>query len=127
MKTIQEMIKVMQAYLDGKRIEACRLQDPKGWFECPLPKWDWYGCDYRVKEKEYVPFDSSLEFLVAQMDHGEIIRRKIDSFLFHSFVNKDKDVILLYNDDLVIRKKMDEIYDKYEFADGTPCGKEVNL
>ena len=52
MKTLQEMIAVMQAGLDGKRIQ---YQDKKGvspWQDCDHIanlSWDWWECDYRVK------------------------------------------------------------------------------
>ena len=55
MKTTQEMIAVMQAYCDGKRIEALYIGPYPGiccWGECTNDelKWDWKNFDYRIME-----------------------------------------------------------------------------
>ncbi len=44
----EEKIKVMQAYSKGKIIEV-RNHEREEWRETPLPCWDWFECDYRVK------------------------------------------------------------------------------
>lgn len=45
MKTTQEMIEVMQAYADGKKIEH---NSYKYWGPATTPVWDWRTTDYRV-------------------------------------------------------------------------------
>lgn len=51
----KKKIAVMQAYLDGKKIQgisADRFQtDPDSWvtFEVDEPLWDWVNCNYRIK------------------------------------------------------------------------------
>lgn len=43
----EEMIKVMQAHVDGKHIEVC-VHDNR-WKEVHNPRWDWCNQSYRVK------------------------------------------------------------------------------
>ena len=55
MKTLDEMISIMQAAKEGKEIQwrfVIRTED--GWDACtPTTRmWDWFGCDYRVKPVE---------------------------------------------------------------------------
>jgi hypothetical protein len=47
MKTIDEMIAVMTAFKDGKKIEA-KLYKKGRWDLVPNPFWDWVRFDYRV-------------------------------------------------------------------------------
>lgn len=52
MKTICEMIDVMQAAANGKPIEARRAELPGGssvWIQVANPSWNWKLYDYRVK------------------------------------------------------------------------------
>ena len=124
MKTTKEMIEVMQAYLDGEQIEESI--DQKVWFTCE-PIWNWAKCDYRVKQKKYVPFDTAEEFLAAQRKHGENVRCKLDDELYHAYINNRAETILVshYGRTCSITTNIVNMYDEYEFADGTPCGKEV--
>lgn len=49
MKTLEEKIKVMQAYKDGKQIEfKSNICD---WTDAPFPCWNWTIYDYRIKEE----------------------------------------------------------------------------
>lgn len=53
MKTVKEMIEVMQAHLDGRKIEAKQTSEKySSWSDVGKPVWDWYGCDYRIKPEE---------------------------------------------------------------------------
>lgn len=46
MTTTAEMIAVMQAWEEGKKIEYLSLDD--NWYPCIDPVWDWYVSDYRI-------------------------------------------------------------------------------
>src|SRR6476659_8126448 len=48
MKTLAEMIAVMQAALDGKPIECGSLDNRWPWVLNDKPAWDWGAFDYRV-------------------------------------------------------------------------------
>ena len=128
MKTTKEMIDVMQAYDRGEQIQ---LLDRLGnWVDIDMPEWSWGLLDYRVKpKKKYIPFDTAEEFLAAQRKHGETVRCKIDDELYHSYINNRAETILVshYGRTCSIVTNIVNMYDKYEFADGTPCGKDVEL
>ena len=124
MKTTKEMIEVMQAYERGEKIEC--FNDEEQWRDVNKPIWDWLHNDYRVKPKpKYVQFDTAEEFLAAQREHGKTVRCKIENFLFNSYVNECGDMILIGNYGYTKIEDICSIFSKYEFADGTPCGKEV--
>lgn len=44
-------IKVMQAFVDGKKIEVTNL-NIKYWTPIDDPGWDWTECDYRIRESK---------------------------------------------------------------------------
>ena len=129
MKTTKEMIEVMQAYLDGEQIEESI--DQKVWFTCE-PIWNWAKCDYRVKKKVYVPFDTAEEFLEAQREHEGGMICIEDGCVFgwhdvsitlngHVFLhkrNKSGEVINFFGN-------LSDLFEYFKMADGTPCGKEV--
>ena len=50
MTTLDEKIKVMQAYKDGKQIEGKR-NEASIWLPCKIPCWDWYTYDFRIKKE----------------------------------------------------------------------------
>ena len=125
MKTIKEMIEVMQAYESGEQIECFNDEQ---WKDVNNPIWDWLHNDYRVKQKKkYIPFDTAEEFLAAYRKHGETVRCKLDDELYHSYINNRAETILVshYGRTCSITTNIVNMYDEYEFADGTPCGKEV--
>lgn len=125
MKTTKEMIDVMQSYLCGEKIE---FLNGKKWRDADNPVWDWIHNDYRVKPKtKYVPFDTAEEFLTAQRKHGEIVRCKLDDELYYAYINSGNETILVNNLEHTcsIITNIVNMYDEYEFEDGTPCGKEV--
>ena len=44
----KRMITVMQAYIDGKKIEETSAISNQPWVYCEKPEWDWLFSDYRV-------------------------------------------------------------------------------
>ena len=123
MKSTKEMIEVMQAYVRGEQIECFNDEQ---WKDVNNPIWDWLHNDYRVKpKKSYVPFDTAEEFLAAQRKHSKTVRRKEDNYLFLSYVNECGDIALIGATDHHLIEIIDHIHERFEFADGTPCGKEV--
>ena len=57
----KEMIEVMQAYVDGEKIEAKR--DRGEWEEICQPLWDWYEYHYRVKPQITQPKRTHVEIV----------------------------------------------------------------
>ena len=93
-----------------------------------MPEWSWGVRDYRVKpKKKYVPFETAEEFLTAQRKHGENVRCKLDDELYHAYICSRNETILVsyYGRTASIITNIVNMFDEYEFADGTPCGKEV--
>lgn len=134
MKTTKEMIEVMQAYLRGEKIEY--RYGHTDWLECRIPIWNWNGLDYRVKPKKktktktktkFLPFETVDEFLAAQREHGAIIKMIDDDRLLSAFVRHDGSVLFVLPKSICEKLliNVDNLFGKYEFADGTPCGKEV--
>lgn len=46
--TTKEMIAVMQAFEDGKKIQA-RMLGRNDWWDCKNPSWAWSTYEYRIK------------------------------------------------------------------------------
>ena len=136
MKTTKEMIEVMQAYLKGEKIEY--RYGNTDWLECRVPIWNWNSIEYRVKPKQktktktktkFLPFEKVEEFLKAQIEHGAIIKMIDDDRLLSAFVRYDGSVLFVLPKSICEKLliNVDNLFGKYEFADGTPCGKEVEL
>jgi len=49
--TTKEMIAVMQAYEEGKKIQT-RMIGKDGWWNNESPSWDWNHHEYRIKPEE---------------------------------------------------------------------------
>lgn len=136
MKTIKEMIEVMQAYDRGEQIQVKTTNKKCDWEDVKEPYWQWNFCDYRVKPKKYVPFDTAEEFLAAQREHGSSVKvNSIDKSVFYAktgennielsaFVNSDGCIALIEKG-----YRTTQVFELLalgvDFADGTPCGKEV--
>lgn len=48
--TLEYKIKVMQAFLNGEKIEFNYINDK--WADCTTPTWTWSTYNYRTKEKQ---------------------------------------------------------------------------
>jgi len=65
MKTIDEMIAVMTAFRDGKKIEQKDWEDDNR-VDCERPIWDWSVFEFRIKPEEqkpkYINIDKAVEW-----------------------------------------------------------------
>lgn len=124
MKTTKEMIEIMQAYERGEQIQLLNIDG--NWEDKDNPAWNWEKCDYRVKPKpKYVlPFDTPEEFLASKKKHGNTIKRIEDGMIYQAYVDEKGFLLLKANRERII--SLENLFGKYKFADGTPCGKEVN-
>jgi len=62
-KTLDEMIAVMQAAREGKKIEYRVIDshyNEEKWYECSHPGWDWTSYDYRVAPEQPETVESVL-------------------------------------------------------------------
>lgn len=55
--TIDEMIEVLQAYKEGKTIQA-REKGYTDWFDTNYPFFDFDNLEYRIKEQKIVPYET---------------------------------------------------------------------
>ena len=134
MKTIQEMIDIMQAYQEGKQIQIYDKMH-KQWFVDCEPNWNWGLHEYRIKpEPEFAPFECAEEFLEAQRKHGggliniledEVINANDIYISNNGNVYKGKDTQIGYN--LYPIGELKDLFKNYKFIDCTPCGKTVEI
>ena len=131
MKTIKEMIEVMQAYDRGEMIECFNDEQ---WKYVKNPVWDWLHNDYRVKTKKYVPFDTAEEFLAAQRKHGDGLISIDDNGVIKAHdisISQDGSVYEhkenQWTSDCEYIGNLKDLFEDFKMADGTPCGKEVEL
>ena len=133
MKTTKEMIEVMQAYLRGEQIQVFDIDGI--WEDKEYPYWNWAKCDYRVKPKKiYVPFDTAEEFLEAQRKHGDGVISIDDNGVI-----KANDISISPDGSVYEHKEnqcasdceyignLKDLFEDFKMADGTPCGKEIEL
>lgn len=67
---LQNAIKVMQAYIDGEKIEWTYINDDKVWYLINLPTWNWDKYKYRIKQKpKYRPFKDVEECWQEMLKH----------------------------------------------------------
>ena len=128
MKTIKEMIEVMQACERGEQIEFCYTDEViKVWQDTNgKPLWNWGDTDYRVKLKpKYVPFETAEEFITAQRKKGRFIIDKKSGTKYNIFINSSNIVYLTNIYSFSFFGTLQKIFDEFTFTDGTPCGKEV--
>ena len=131
MKTIQEMVDIMQAYQEGKQIQIYDKMH-KQWVD-DEPNWNWGLHEYRIKPKpEFVPFESTEEFLEALREHGgglinildgEVLNANDIYISINGKVYKGKDTQIGYN--LYPIGDLKDLFKNYKLIDCTPCGKTV--
>lgn len=90
MKTIEKMIAVMQAFKDGKEIEFCdNSLSTCTWYSTDAPSWDWYGCDYRVKQElklKYRPYANADECFADVKKHGSWVKNQRGQYINIVFI-----------------------------------------
>lgn len=133
MKTIQEMVDIMQAYQEGKQIQIYDKIHNQ-WID-DEPNWNWGLHEYRIKPKpEFVPFERTEEFLEAQREHGgglinilddEVINDTDIYISINGNVYKGKDTQIGYN--LYPIGDLKDLFKNYKLIDCTPCGKSVEI
>lgn len=112
MKTTQEKIEVMQAFLQGKQIEISQNgQDNWEKYRTKEPIWDWHKFDYKIEEEpQYIPFD----FL------DDLLGMKIkDEDSKYQITYQDSDGVGIYHSFIPYKGLLEE----YTLIDGSPCGK----
>ena len=82
-----------------------------------------------IMETNYVPFETVEEFSIEFRERGGIMRKCsgiIYTSIAHAFINGD--MYIFHPQDYCKFERVgsfNDLLEKYCFADGTPCGKEV--
>lgn len=123
--TDQEIIDVVKAHQEGKKIEF--RWDPRfqlkanDWVLCTeYNMWDFSIYEYRVKpEPKFRPYKNAEEFMEARRTHGPaLIDRRITAYI--QFVMPAQVGLRVYFKDLAV--SYDELLYSYTWMDGTSCG-----
>ena len=118
-KSVQDKINVMQAFIEGKEIES-RHVGLCEWAYSPSPLWQWGTYEYRVKQKNYRPFETIDEVFDAMKLHGGILcfdKSKRNQYCLS--INTRQVFVNGY------AVPFDELLENYLFQDETPCGIEI--
>ncbi len=113
----------MQAYLDGKKIEArARIPFSLNWTELEKPEWNWGNFYYRVKEESRCrPYRNITECFKDVQKHGGWIKDKsTGTYLFICEIREVENTVIYGSG---CNSTFQEILWDYVWADdGTPCG-----
>ena len=118
-KSVQDKINVMQAFIEGKEIEFRHIS-LYDWTDSKNPLWQWGIYEYRVKQKNYRPFETIDEVFDAMKLHGGILCFDKSTRKPHCLSINTRQVFV--NGYAV---SFDELLEKYLFKDNTPCGVEI--
>ena len=114
---IKEAAKVMEAFANGKIIQY--LNDDDEWITTPDPLFNWSKLKYRIKpEPKYRPFRSQEECWEEMHKHPDFgwVVTKNCRVMYH--IDSIHNALLIG----YIGYSFDEMYQKFEFLDGTPFG-----
>ena len=122
---INEVIKVMSAYVNGKKIQY--LNDDGRWVDTPNPLFDWSRWEYRIKpEPNYRPFKNAEECWQEMQKHQPFgwIKDKNDGHYsmvttVDAAAGEGKKHIGISGGNIWT---LSETMCDYTFADGTPFG-----
>ena len=117
---IKEAAKVMEAYVNGKKIQY--LNDDNEWIDAPNPLFDWDNYVYRIKPGlRYRPFETKEECWNEMHKHLDFgwLREKESGYLFNTMA--------VFNSIKIKEGDYDYplVFKRFEFLDGTPFGVKV--
>lgn len=133
MKT-QEKIKVMQAYVEGKKIQR-RVIGRKEWFDWNVnsePGWNWGDVEYRIKQEvTYRPYKNTEEMIA---DFKKRFNVEVPLYAMPTIwvgLKGDSDFAMLITEFgyssvwcSVIQEGIPlwKLFEDYVYLDGSPCG-----
>lgn len=124
MKTIKEMIAVMQAFADGKKIEF-RASPGDDWEEVNLPSWNWNRLTYRIKpEPKLRPYKNAEEFFEAQQKHGLYLKHIAEKDVNRMPICVDSCGVNVYIETKIRYICFPALLISCIWKDGTKCGVE---
>ena len=123
---IREAAKVMEAYVNGKKIQY--LNDDNEWIDTPNPFFfDWYNYAYRIKpEPKYRPFKSQEECWNEMLKHEPFAflssANEYDWFSICRVFEEEGIPKITFASNPYSDYDMTKVFDTFQFADGTPFG-----
>ena len=122
---VKEMLPVLQAFADGKKIESrCIKGDKSLWYDDEDPSFD-NDLEYRIKqEPKYRPFKSQEECWQEMQKHQPFgwLKDKNDGHRTLITVVDNEDMMALNG---ITGWDFLSIMNMYVFADGTPFGVKI--
>ena len=94
---LEDMIEVMQAFKDGKKIES-KIVFGTVWYEENSPTWNWDKYDYRIKSKE-----KESEEMMTHLQLAELLAKGYGMYRYEflpSFKAKDSLIYITHNYEL---------------------------
>ena len=129
--TTKEKIEVMQAYLDGKKIQRKSItsQNWLDWVSNEEPGWDWIDVDYRIKpEPTYRPYKDTDEMIA---DFKKRFNVEVPSYSMPEIWVKNKGTkvrgfVFEFGFQRVRISggllDMEHLFNTFVYLDGSPCG-----
>lgn len=128
--TTEEKIKIMQAYVDGKQIQATPKKCDR-WAICVNePTWDWYKYEYRI-EPEYRPYKDTEELIADYKERFNVDVSPYENPMIWVKKNDFRDIYLInaYTPILVYMysgwMSLKVLNEGFTYLDGSPVGKLV--
>ena len=121
-KEAKELLPIIQAFVDGKTIEA-RTNSISKWIETTTPKFDLLH-EYRIKpEPKYRPFKNAEECWREMQKHQPFgwIKDRDDNKTFIGSINSDNSVCMCNSEILFLK----DIFEDFTFIDGISFGVKV--
>ena len=120
---LQNAIKVMQAFANGKQVEYASLGNNVEWHSADAPSWDWHNYNYRIKpQPKYRPFKDAKECWQEMLKHVPFGWIKcIDKIVPSKYIN----IASIKNEGIVINSvdfTFDVLLTYYTFVDEKPFG-----
>lgn len=115
---INEVIKVMSAYVNGKKIQY--LNDDGRWVDTPNPLFDWSRWEYRIKpQPNYRPFKNAEECWQEMQKHHPFGWVRSKDFIITCYIDVfTSDEVRIFDTYM----HFPDAFKQYEFIDGTPFG-----
>lgn len=120
-KAMREQVNIMQAYVDGERVQVKRGDE---WFDVEDPEWVLKHMFYRIKPK-YRPFANAKECWQEMQKHQPFGWIKCKEGYFNIVYVDDYYVGLADKDNSSILLASKNSYQDNTFADGTPFGVKI--
>jgi len=126
--TIEQMIEVMQAYKEGKKIQ-CKPKAGNLWCDEVDPLWNFFVSDYRVKpDSKYRPYKDTEEMIADWKKRFNKTTATYSMPLIWVTNHKVNSVITDYAKYAVMVsgtfQSLETLYEECIYLDGSPCGKK---